>query len=112
MTGADKEYVFHRGYTQISITTCGMMWQWLAQPDGHGRINVLREHSAFLLGELAGTRGREEVDTRTDPQFLEVARILAAEVWQQPEWYRFLATGAYLEHFSPTYTRPRGAWFL
>ena len=97
VTGVDKEDRFHMGYTQITITTYGMMWAWLTQPDGRGRSKVLWENSAFLLDELAGTPGGEEGEVKTDPQFLEVARILAAEVRQHTRWYRLLATGASLE---------------
>ena len=97
VTGVDKEDVFWKRYTEITVTTYGMMWQWLSQPDGQGRSKVLWENSAFLLDELAGTLGGTEGEVRTDPQFLEVARILAAEVRLKPTSYRLLATGASLE---------------
>ena len=57
----------------------------------------MEEKIAFLLDELAGTPGGEGGEVKTDPQFLEVARILAAEVRRQPEWYRLMATGASLD---------------
>ena len=63
---------FYKRWTQITITTYGMMWQWLTQPDGYGRSKVLWENFAFVLDELAGTPGGEEGDTRIDPQFLKL----------------------------------------
>ena len=59
VTGVDKEYSLHWGYTQFTVTTCGMMWQWLTLSDGQDVRKVLWDNWAFLLDELAGSPGDE-----------------------------------------------------
>ena len=73
VTGADKADAFWQDYTQLTITTYGMMWHWITKDDGRGMRDLLWRHTAFLLDELAGAPGEQTVSVTTDPQFSEVA---------------------------------------
>ena len=108
-TGADKDDVFHREYTQLSIVTYGMLWRWLTCEAG-GYKWLLRRYKGFLLDEFARIPPSEMDDGVLQPQVEECASILSKLVEWSDNTARLLVTSAALrkEHVQQCFGKAAG----
>ena len=97
-TGVDKNDKFWVGFTKFQVVTYGMLWMWLVKSGPEISTRLYQENCAFLLDEFSGkAAGGDSLEVAADPQTMEIARLLARFVRDNPRTHRLLVTGAALD---------------
>ena len=97
-TSVDKDDRFHWGHTKFQVVTYGILWAWLVKGGLETGRKLFEENCAFLLDEFSGkAAGGDPLELAADPQTMEIARLLARFVRDNPRTHRLLVTGAALD---------------